>query len=85
MANYTKNKYAIIIAAMIIPGLGHVIIGKTKRGLIYLFWVILFGLITLQFAAKNASFIGRNAGGIAIWVLSILELNYYMKNKFRKD
>ncbi|ATW25309.1 hypothetical protein [Candidatus Formimonas warabiya] len=63
-----------VLASFIIPGSGYVILGKPLRGLMMLFWMLLFGFITFQLTSENISPVGRFSGGIAIWTLSILEV-----------
>lgn len=63
-----------IIAAMLIPGSGYLIQGRPMRGLVMIFWMCIFGFITFQLTTPEISTIGRYSGGIAIWVISILEV-----------
>ncbi len=77
--------WMIVIAAIVIPGSGHVILGKPMRGLLLLFWMFVFGYITFQLSGENISFIGRYSGGIAIWVLTILEAYRFAKKRNKKD
>lgn len=68
------RKWLPVLAAMIIPGSGHVILGRSKRGLILLFWMILFGFVTHQLAGEEISVVGKFSGGLAVWVISVLEV-----------
>jgi hypothetical protein len=63
-----------IISAMIIPGSGHVILKKPVRGLMLVFWMIAMGFITYNITDETISFIGRYAGGLLVYLLSILEV-----------
>ena len=65
--------WLVVVAAIIVPGSGHVIIGRATRGLLMLFWMFVLGFITFQLTNENISIIGRLSGGIAVWALSILE------------
>lgn len=63
------------MAATIVPGSGHVILGRPKRGLIMVFWMILLGFLTSRFAGSDVSIVGRYAGGLAVWVLSVVDVH----------
>jgi hypothetical protein len=45
----------------------------TTRGLQFLFFMIVIGWATSKIAPEQASFIGRYAGGVFIYALSILD------------
>jgi hypothetical protein len=63
-----------VLLAALVPGSGHVVLGKPARGLIFIFWIVFFGALTNKLAGPEASFVGRYAGGIAIWTLSVVDV-----------
>ncbi len=65
------NPYVVLALAVLLPGVGHVAAGRPLRGLSFAFFTMLLGFITLQVAPAEASFIGRHAGGLFVWALSI--------------
>jgi hypothetical protein len=65
------NPYLVLALAILLPGAGHVAVGEPRRGLAFAFFVLLFGALTYATATPDISFIGRHAGGLFIWVLSI--------------
>ena len=67
------HPYMVLAAAMVLPGMGHVLAGKPIKGLQFAFFIVLFGWITTQIAPPEATFIGRHAGGIFVWCLSVLD------------
>jgi hypothetical protein len=80
--NMKRNmKIITLICAFIIPGSGHVILGKPGRGLLFVAWILFFGFITYQITSKNISLVGRFSGGLAIWVFSILEVVRLLKKR----
>jgi len=79
------NPWLPILAAFLIPGAGHVLLGQAKRGLLMVFWVAVFGMITLQLSDPGRSFVGRFAGGFAIWVLSILDVARMSRASLEKE
>jgi hypothetical protein len=67
------HPYAVLAAAVALPGMGHVLAGKPVRGLQFAFFIVLFGWLTTKIAPPEATFIGRHAGGIFVWCLSVLD------------
>lgn len=74
MPVFKLPRWAIIAAAMIIPGAGYVLTGRPYRALIFLFFMGFFAYITFNLTGENISPIGRFAGGFAVWALSVMEL-----------
>ncbi|MCX7304970.1 MAG: hypothetical protein NTV73_11645 [Hyphomicrobiales bacterium] len=66
------NPY-LVLAASIFPGCGHVLLGVPSRGLQFIFFMVILAWVTTKFAPSDASFIGRHAGGVFIYALSILD------------
>lgn len=69
-----------VTAAMVIPGSGHVLLGFPFRGLQVLFFIGFFGFITYNLSGPDISIVGRFAGGLMVWVLSVVEI-YSIKKK----
>lgn len=67
------NPYAVLAAAVILPGAGHVLLGKAQRGLMFLFFTIILGWVSMRLAPENASFFMRHAGGILIYGFSVID------------
>jgi TM2 domain-containing membrane protein YozV len=65
------HPYLVLAAALLLPGCGQVLNRQPVRGLIYLFFIILFGTLTFLSAGPGVSLVGRLAGGIFIYALSI--------------
>ncbi|MCW1920662.1 hypothetical protein NX862_18045 [Rhodobacter sp. KR11] len=63
--------HLILIAAILLPGSGQVLNRQPLRGLTFVFFILLFGALTMITAPPEASAIGRFAGGLFIWALSI--------------
>src|SRR5262245_34254740 len=72
-AGAPRNPYVVLAAAILLPGTGHVLNGTPQRGLVFLFFIILLGWVTSEIAPVHVSFIGRYAGGILIYGLSVLD------------
>ena len=67
------HPYAILALSIMLPGSGHVFSGIPARGLQFLFFIIIIGWATSKIAPEHASFLGRYAGGIFIYALSIID------------
>ena len=67
------NPYLVLGSAIVLPGSGHVILGVPVRGLQFLFFMVILAWVTAKIAPADASFVGRHAGGVLIYALSILD------------
>lgn len=67
------NPYLVLAVAILLPGMGHVMIGRAVRGLQFAFFIVLFGWLTTKIAPPEATFIGRHAGGVFVWCLSVFD------------
>jgi hypothetical protein len=65
------SPYLVLALAVVLPGAGHVAVGEARRGLAFAFFVLLFAALTYSTTTPEHSFIGRHAGGLFIWALSI--------------
>lgn len=63
-----------VLAAAIIPGSGHVLIGQQQRGLIFIVFMMILGWVSYRLTPENWSFFGRHIGGIFIYGISILDV-----------
>lgn len=66
-----RDPRLVLVVGALLPGFGHVLIGRAARGLGFALFTILLGWLTARFAAPDASIIGRHAGGFFIWALSL--------------
>jgi hypothetical protein len=65
------NPYIVLAIAVLLPGAGHVAIGQPNRGLGFAFFTILLALLSWFTTTPERSFIGRIAGGLFVWAISI--------------
>lgn len=65
------NPYMVLAIATLLPGGGHVAVGQQGRGLMFAFFTLLLAMVTWHFSTPEQSFIGRSAGGLFVWALSI--------------
>ncbi|WP_246696936.1 hypothetical protein [Methylobacterium planeticum] len=65
------DPYAVLAAAIVLPGMGHVLIGRAGRGLGFALFVLAGAWLTTKFASPDAGALGRHAAGLFVWALSI--------------
>jgi hypothetical protein len=65
------NPHVVLVIAVLAPGAGHVAIGEPERGLRFAFFALLLAVVTWHFSSPAVSFVGRSAGGLFVWALSI--------------
>lgn len=63
----------VLAIAMLLPGVGQVVNGQPRRGLVFVFYILMLGVITYLVAPSAATSIGRVAGGVFVYALSLLD------------
>ena len=84
--NTEKGRYLRflpLLSTIFIPGSGYVFLGRPMRGLVMLFWMIIFGYLTFHYSSPDISFVGRISGGMAVWFLSVVEVYKSITRKSR--
>lgn len=77
------NPTLILLSAIMLPASGQVFNGEPYRGLIFLFFMFLLGGFTLVTAAPEVSIVGKLAGGIFVYAISIYDA--YKKSRIRYE
>jgi hypothetical protein len=67
------HPYWVLLAAILLPGGGHVLLGVPRRGLIMQLFMISLGWLTWHMTTPQHSLVGRLAGGLFIYALSVLD------------
>ena len=67
------HPYVVLFVAILLPGFGHVLNKQAKRGLIMLFFMISLAWVTYHLTTPQHSFLGRHAGGLFVYAMSILD------------
>lgn len=78
----TRKNSILVIAAAIVPGAGHVLLGQAQRGLMFIFFMTILGWISTKIMPETASFMGRHIGGIFIWGMSIIDAYRVNRDNF---
>jgi hypothetical protein len=67
------HPYWVLLIAVVLPGVGQVVNNTPSRGIMFLFFMMSLGWVSMHLAPPDASFIGRYAGGFFIYAISILD------------
>lgn len=78
-----RNPYLILALAIVLPGMGQVANGEPVRGLVFDFFMVLLGGFTLVTAGPDVSIIGKLAGGIFVYAISVYDA--YKKARVRYE
>jgi hypothetical protein len=68
-----RSPWLVLAVATVLPGVGQVLNGQPKRGLVLLFYMLLLGSLTFLIADPERSLAGRLAGGLFVYALSLLD------------
>jgi hypothetical protein len=63
----------VLLAAILLPGFGHTLMGMAPRGLVMQLFMVCLGLVTWQLSTPQTSLVGRLAGGLFIYAVSIMD------------
>ncbi|HUQ35435.1 MAG TPA: hypothetical protein VM144_03565 [Aestuariivirga sp.] len=77
-----RNPRHVLLAAIVLPGSGHVLQGRAPRGLMFLFFTIILGWASSHVMPETASFFGRHIGGIFIYGMSVIDAYKWSKLKW---
>lgn len=77
------NPLAILALAIVLPGAGQVFNREPFRGLIFVFFMLLLGGFTVVTAAPTVSIIGKLAGGIFVYAISVYDA--YKRARIRTE
>jgi hypothetical protein len=80
--NRPLNPRLVLALAIALPGAGHVAVGQTQRGLCFVLFAILLMMVTYLTTSPDQSFIGRHAGGLFVWAISITDAYRLAKIRF---
>jgi hypothetical protein len=71
----------VTLMAFVLPGSGQWLNGAPIRGMIMQFSMVLGAYLTYQLTTPEISPVGRLAGGLLIWVFSIVDANGIAKRR----
>ena len=79
-----SNPYVVLLASLLLPGSGHIILGRAPRGLMFLFFMIILGWISFKLMPPSANFFGRHGGGVLVYGLCALDAYKIARIEFAK-
>ncbi len=82
------NPILVLLIAILLPGMGQVINNTSVKGLVMIAFMVILGLITFNLAEAHISMVGKLAGGIFIYAISVLDAYYWAKYRsetFKSD
>lgn len=79
--NRPMHPLLVLALAIVLPGSGQVFNREPWRGLIFLFFMFLLGGFTLITAKPEVSIVGKLAGGLFVYAISVFDA--YKKAKIR--
>lgn len=71
----------VTVIAFVLPGSGQVFNGDPTRGVIMQFGMLFMGFITWQLTDPSISTLGRIAGGLLVYVFSVVDANGVAKRR----
>ena len=72
----------VLVIAILLPGVGQLVNNTPLKGLVMVCFMIIIGLITFNLAQVHISMVGKLAGGIFIYALSIMDAYYWAKYRW---
>jgi hypothetical protein len=67
------HPYVVLAVAILLPGFGYVLLGQARRGFTMQMFMIVFAFVTWHLAPAEATLVGKLAGGIFLYALTIPE------------
>ena len=67
------HPYWVLLVAGILPGVGQVLNGTARRGMIMVGFMIMLGWVTANTTTPEHSFLGRYAGGLFVYAISLMD------------
>ncbi len=78
------NPKWIFVAALVLPGAGQVVNRMPVRGLVFIFYMLLLGIVTFNLTTPEHSLVGRYSGGIFIYAISVLDAYKWASYRYRR-
>lgn len=72
----------VLLTAILLPGMGQVVNNTPVKGLVMISFMLILGMITFNLAQPHISMVGKLAGGIFIYALSIMDAYYWAKYRW---
>ena len=66
-------EWQVLVAAIVLPGMGQVLNGQPRRGLLMDFYMVLLAFVTYALADPDRSLAGKLAGGLFVYATSVMD------------
>lgn len=76
--------HLVLLVALLLPGVGQVLNNTPSRGLMMLFFMLMLGVITFNLAGPEISVIGKFAGGIFVYAISVMDAYYWARYRWER-
>ena len=63
----------VLVFSLILPGMGQVLNNQPRRGLLMVLYMLLLGMLTYTLASPDTSVVGRLAGGLFVYAMSVMD------------
>ncbi|MSR14807.1 MAG: hypothetical protein EXR86_09660 [Gammaproteobacteria bacterium] len=67
------HPYRILAVSLLLPGVGQFLLGQPRRGLAFVFLIVMLGSVTFHLTTPAHSLVGRYTGGIFIYGIAVLD------------
>ena len=67
------HPYLVLLIAALAPGSGHWAVGNIQRGVMFAWFMFVLGWISWRLTGPEISALGRLAGGLLVYGISILD------------
>jgi hypothetical protein len=76
--------HLVLLVALVLPGVGQVLNNTPMRGLTMLFFMLMLGVITFNLAGPEISVVGKFAGGIFVYAISVMDAYYWARYRHER-
>jgi TM2 domain-containing membrane protein YozV len=63
----------VLAVSLVLPGMGQVLNEQPRRGLLMVLYMLLLGVLTYTVASPDTSVVGRCAGGVFVYAMSVMD------------
>lgn len=74
----------VLFVAATLPGIGQVVNRTPTRGLVFVFYTLLLGIVTFNLTTPEHSFAGRYSGGMLIYAVSVLDAYKWASHRYHQ-
>ena len=74
----------VLLISILLPGVGQLLNNTPVKGLVMVCFMVILGLITFNLAQPQISMVGKLAGGIFIYALSVMDAYYWAKYRWER-